>query len=184
MSRRGKSHAGSVSTICHLSDRAGRQHRSRRRTEDSPKNQQKSHHTPLETKALGHSAGCTLSCLPSPCSSHTSFLQPFPAHPALSPRHRALRSVSCELGSAGSTNTFLSLIPHPVPTLQFKSRAAKQKAHTRHTQLLLSCPCLPPPSIWATQKRPASPYSQQATHLVSRKAEIKRINSSICSSLQ
>lgn len=96
----------------------------------------------------------------------------------------ALRSVSCELGSAGSTNTFLSLIPHPVPTLQLKSRAAKQKAHTRHTQLLLSCPCLPPPSIWATQNRPASPYSQQATHLVSRKAEIKRINSSICSSLQ
>lgn len=68
-----------------------------------------------------------------------------PSLPALSPQHGALRSIDAELGTAKSTNTFLSLILYPVPTLQFKSQGAKQKPHTTHKQLLLSYPVFLPP---------------------------------------
>lgn len=57
----------------------------------------------------------------------------------------ALCSTDAELGRAKNTNTFFSLILHPVPTLQFKSQGAKQKTHTTCKHLFLSYPIFLPP---------------------------------------
>lgn len=70
---------------------------------------------------------------------------PAPSLPALSPGHGALCSTDAELGTAKNTNTFFSLILHPVPTLQFKSQGAKQKTHTTYKHLFLSYPIFLPP---------------------------------------
>lgn len=60
--------------------------------------------------------------------------------PALCPWHKALCIISAEVGTAKSTNTFLPLILYPVPTLQLKSRGAKQNLHTTHKWAFLSYP--------------------------------------------
>lgn len=95
-----------------------------------------------------HSAEDSLRHLQCSSCSAMAVLKPhliFPALPALSPGHRALCSTNAELGTAKNTNTFFSLILHPVPKLHSKSQGAKQKTHTSCKHLFFSYPIFLPP---------------------------------------
>ena len=96
-----------------------------------------------------------------------------PSLPALSPQRGALCSTDAEWGMAKSTNTFLSLILYPVPTLQFKSQGAKQKTHTIHKQLFLSYPVFLPPQHMGHPEDNSDPIhltDEQRTEAVQNKA--------------
>lgn len=123
-----------------------------------------------QLKALWDICRCT-------CCSAMAVLEPHlilavlpcpPSLPALSPWCRALRSIDDELGTAKSTNTFLSLILYPVPTLQFKSQGAKQKTHTIHKQLFLSYPVfLPLQHMGHLDRRRQWSYTCNRPHVLS-----------------
>lgn len=106
--------------------------------------------------------------------------------PALSSWHGALRGIDSELGTAKSTNTFLSLILYPVPSLQLKSQGAKQKTHTTHIQFFPLLSHLPPTPAYGPPRRWQGSYTSK-DHMSAEKwsgAEKRLLSALLFSSLR